>query len=298
MPGTEYPTAGVLPTVGILFPGEMGSTLGRLLLTRGVRVVTTLEGRSDRSARLCHAAGMEVLDSVGEVVTHADIVVSVVTPAAAIAVAQRVAAELSMRLGRTLYVDMNSVSPVTLANVRSVLDRPNLEFVDASIHGVASRLIGDGTLYLSGPSAAEVATLFGSPPRTVLLGDEVGRASLLKMLIGGVNKGLVALLLELSDVALKERMLDEFWAICRTAYPGVMEPFERLLPTYPQHAERRGEEMAELELTVLAAGKQPIMATAVRMLLYRESRSPTTMKMLAARIVANGSPESRPTRGS
>lgn len=298
MSGTEYATAAPHLTVGILFPGEMGSTLGRLLLSRGVHVVTTLEGRSDRSARLCHAAGLEVLDSVREVVRHAEVLVSVVTPAAATAVAQRVASELPMRHGRTLYVDINSVSPATVARVRSILDRPGLELVDASIHGLASRLIGEGTLYLSGPAAAEVAALFGSPPRSVLLGDEVGRASLLKMLIGGVNKGLVALLLELSDVALIDGMLDEFWAVCRVSYPGVMEPFERLLPTYPRHAARRGEEMAELELTVSAAGRQPVMATAVRTLLERTSRSPGNLETLVDRLTATGLQQLGPTHDS
>lgn len=139
MSGTEYATAAPHLTVGILFPGEMGSTLGRLLLTRGVRVVTTLEGRSDRCARLCHAAGLEVLDSVCEVVRHADVVVSVVTPAAATAVAQRVASELPMRRGRTLYVDVNSVSPVTMLQLKSILDRPNVEGVDVANGSPESR---------------------------------------------------------------------------------------------------------------------------------------------------------------
>jgi 3-hydroxyisobutyrate dehydrogenase-like beta-hydroxyacid dehydrogenase len=284
-----------LPTVGILFPGEMGSTLGRHLLSRGVRVVTTLEGRSARSAQLSQAAGLEMLDSVCEVVTQADVLVSVVTPAAATAVARRVATELPMRRGRTLYVDINSVSPGTVTNVKAILERPDVDFVDGSIHGLASRFIGNGTLYLSGPSATEVAELFGDPPRTVLLGDEVGRASLLKMLIGGVNKGLVALLLELSELALAEGMLDEFWTVCRAAYPGVMEPFERLLPTYPWHAGRRAEEMAELELTESAAGQEPIMATAARILLERASQTPREMETLVDRLASTGMREVGPT---
>lgn len=298
MPGPERANAVQQPTVGILFPGEMGSTLGRHMLSRGVRVVTTLEGRSERSARLATTAGLEVLDSVCEVVTQADVLVSVVAPAAATAVARRVAAELPMRHGRTLYVDINSISPVTLAEVRSILDLPAVDLVDASIHGLASRFIATGTLYLSGPAAAEVAALFGSPPRAVVLGDEVGRASLLKMLIGGVNKGLVALLLELSEVALEEGMLDELWAVCRASYPGVMEPFERLLPTYPVHAGRRAEEMAELELTVAAAGLEPTMAAAVRTVLERVVRAPRNVETLSARILADGPRESGPTHGS
>ena len=286
MPPTEHPLTASPPTVGILFPGEMGSTVGRLLLERGARVVTTLEGRSDRSRRLCLDAGLEVLDSLAAVVEASNVLVSVVTPAAATTVAERVAAALPTRPGRTIYVDLNAVSPTTMSMVASILDRPDVDVVDASIHGLASRLIAHGTIYLSGPAAPDVAALIGTPPRTVLLGPEVGRASLMKMLIGGVNKGLVALLLELSEVALEYGVLDEFWGICRASYPGVMEPFERLLPTYPAHIERRGEEMAELELTESTAGKQPIMAAAVRALFLRASTSRTAMETLADRILA------------
>jgi 3-hydroxyisobutyrate dehydrogenase-like beta-hydroxyacid dehydrogenase len=284
-------------TIGILFSGEMGSTLGHYLLTRGARVVTTLEGRSDRSARLCKAAGLEVLDSLGDVVRTADVLLSVVTPAAATALAERVAFEVARRPARTLYIDANSVSPITMRGVESILDLPNVEVVDASIHGLASRLIGEGTLYLSGPAAAEVAALFRVPLRVVVLGEDIGRASLMKMLIGGVNKGLVALLFELSDVALAYDVLDEFWEVIGASYGGVMEPFERLLPTYPQHVARRASEMAELELTLSAVGKTPILATAVRTVFQIAADSPALMETLTQRMAKRWRPPES-SRGS
>jgi hypothetical protein len=96
----------------------------------------------------------------------------------------------------------------------------------------------------------------------------------------------VALLLELSDAALAEGMLDEFWAVSRVSYPEVMGLFERLLPTYPRHVARRTEEMAELELTVSAASRTPVMATAVRTLFQRTSRSPAYLEGLVDRLTA------------
>ncbi len=263
----------------------MGSTLGHLVSGPGVRVVTTLDGRSRRSAELAQAAGLDVLDSLDEVVASADVLISVVTPAAATELAERVASTIERRSARTLYVDINSVSPVTMRKVESILDSPNVDVVDASIHGLASRLPGDGTIYLSGRAAPEVAALFGALPHVVILGPEIGRASLMKMLIGGVNKGLVALLLELSDVALEYDALDEFWLAIRTSYSGVMETFERLLPTYPQHVARRATEMAELELTASAVAKDPVMATAVRALFERPMVG-VTIQSLADRMVA------------
>lgn len=267
-------------TVGILFPGELGTSLGRLLMARGARVVSTLEGRGERTAQLCDAAGLELLGTVGEVVFRSDMIISTVPPAAALSVAQRVAAEFTPGRRSVLYLDANSISPVTMRQLGSVLKRPKFNLVDAAIHGVAGQLTRGATMYLSGPDASEVATIVGAPPRIVLLGAAVGRASLFKMLLGGTNKGLVALMLELSDLAFENDILDEFWAECRRSYPGTFEVFERLLPTYPQHVGRRIQEMSELELTLSDAKRGPIMATAVRTLFSRVAESPAVLLRL------------------
>lgn len=271
-------------TVGILFPGEMGASIGRLLHSRGIRVVSTLEGRSKRTAQLCYAAGLTVLDSVGEVVSHSDVIISTVPPGAAISVAQRVAAEFRPGRRPAVYVDANSISPVTMRHLGSVILRPNFTLVDAAIHGVAARLSHDATMYLSGSSASEVAAMVGTPPRLVLLGDEVGRASLFKMLLGGTSKGTVALMIELSDLASSNGILDEFWTESRRWYPGIMDLYQRLLPTYPQHVGRRIQEMGELELTLSNARREPIMAAAVRNLFSRAAGSPATLLALVERM--------------
>src|SRR5258708_6585627 len=75
-----------LHTIGILYPGEMGSCLGTLLVQEGWPVVTALEGRSPRTCRLGRDAGLKVLASQREVADRADIVFSVVPPAAAVSV--------------------------------------------------------------------------------------------------------------------------------------------------------------------------------------------------------------------
>ena len=273
-------------TVGVLFPGEMGSVLGGLLRARGIHVVTTLQGRSMRTAELCHAAELTELSSLREVVSCADVIISTVPPADAVRIAQQVRAEFPVARQPVIYVDANSVSPVTMMHLGEVLRLPDFILVDASIHGLASRITQHGTMYLSGSEAAEVAAIVGSPPRTVVVGQDVGQASLLKMLLGGTSKGLVALLLELSDLAHREGMLEEFWAEFGRFYPGVMEPFQRLLPTYSEHIGRRIQEIGELELTLATAGRDPIMATAVRTLLSRCARSPATLRTLVERLSA------------
>ncbi len=280
-------------TVGILFAGELGTSLGLLLRARGVHVVTTVKERSERTAQRCLAAGLTVLESVGEVLSRSDVVISCVPPAAALVVAQRVAADFPDRGGPRLYVDANSVSPVTMRRLHTILQNTEVALVDASIHGLAGRLSDNATMYLSGPRASETAALLGSPPRIVILGEEVGQASLCKMLLGGTSKGVVALLLELSNLALHEGVLEVFWNECRGWYPGIMEPLERLLPTYPRHIGRRIQEMEELELTLSSAGQEPIMAPAVRRLFSQSEESPESLIALVNRITV---PLARPDR--
>lgn len=251
-------------TIGILYPGEMGSTFAKLLAANGFRVVTTLEGRSLRTQRLCHAAGVSVLDSIGRVVDCSDIVISFVPPAAALQVAGDVTALAKGKSRRLLYVDANSISPVTAAKIFDLLCLEHVDFVDASIRGLASQLGQVGVLYLSGARAEELSHQFGSIMRVKVVGDEPGQASALKMVLSGLPKGLIGLFSETMLFARKMGLLAEAMEICNEFYPGLMEVVTRMLPTYPQHASRRSQELQELEETMLLNGVVPRVAAAAR----------------------------------
>lgn len=249
-----------LPTIGILFPGEMGSCLGKVLSAEGFRVVTTLEGRSPRTRCLCQEAGLAVLDSVADVAREAEIVISVVPPDAALDVAERLIACVGDGPSPRLYIDANSIAPATVAAIQPLLEARGVDFLDAAIFGLASRLREQATLYLSGPAADEMESLLGRFLRVRVLGTTAGAASLMKMLLAGMAKGLVGLFLETSLISREAGLLDEYLEGIRHLYPGVMTAIERVLPTYPKHARRRAVEMRELERTVLSLGLRPGMA--------------------------------------
>src|SRR5260370_10326118 len=143
--------------IGILYPGEMGSSFGKLVCEHGFRVVTTVEGRSPRTHRLCHEAGLNVVDSLGEVLERSDVVISLVSPGAALSVARDVAAHLEGSYRSLLYIDANSISPMTVARISEVLCHVPVDFVDASVIGLASQLRQRGTLYLTGSRAEELS---------------------------------------------------------------------------------------------------------------------------------------------
>jgi hypothetical protein len=256
-----------LTTIGILYPGEMGSSLGKVLSENGYRVVTTVEERSSRTRRLCLETGLEILNSFREVVQAADIIISVVPPAAAVQVAEQYASFADLRSRTSLYIDANSISPETTKQIGDLLSQLPINFVDAAVHGLASRLRTQGTIYLSGPHASDVAELFGRSLRTRIIGETIGQASVFKMLLSGMSKGLVALFLEMSLLAREEHMLDSFLSECREYYPGIMTAIDRLLPTYPQHASRRADELRELETTMFSLSLEPGMVHGAQQLI-------------------------------
>ena len=251
-------------TIGILYAGEMGSSFGKLLREAGFHVITTVEGRSLRTRRLCYEAGLSVVDSLGEVLERSDAVISLVSPGAALSVARQVAANIDDSCGSLLYVDANSVSPMTVTRISEVLSEATIDFVDASIFGLASQLRQRGTLYLSGSRAKEISGQFEPIMRVKVVGDMPGQASALKMIVSGIPKGLSALFLETMLFAQDMNLLNEAIEACDEIYPSIMEVIRRMLPTYPQHAGRRCEELQEVEETMLISGLTPRIVRSVR----------------------------------
>ena len=67
-------------TVAVLSTGDMGHALGRRLREHGLRVITSLRGRSPRTAALAAAAGIEDVPDDGQLVAEADVLLAVLAP--------------------------------------------------------------------------------------------------------------------------------------------------------------------------------------------------------------------------
>jgi len=250
-------------TVAILYPGEMGASLGVALRTRGLRVVTCLRGRSRQTSRRCREAGIHVLESMDDVVRQAKVVVSLVPPAAARQVAEAYFNRVEVAPVGAVYVEANSIGPDLAVELATEARQCGVGYVDAAINGLAANLTSSSTLYLSGAQAGEISVLFGDGIRVDVLGEEPGRASAMKMLLGGISKGTCALFIELALLAHRHGMLKEFDGAVRRIYPGLWALVERMVPTYRRHAARRATEMAELRRTVLGGGLQTDLIDAI-----------------------------------
>jgi 3-hydroxyisobutyrate dehydrogenase-like beta-hydroxyacid dehydrogenase len=234
-------------TVGILHCGDMGSAFGRLLRKRGMRVITTCEGRSHATEERARSSGIEILPTLSDVATQSDFVFSLVLPSAAVEVARQYVNCSRTRRQDSIFVDANSIGMEAVEQIDQVMAEHNIPLVDAAINGVSHRLEDLGMLHLSGPTAGSVEAICRGLLRVNCLGTRIGSASRLKLLMSGMAKGLVALFLEVGMLAERADMAEPFLEGCHEFYPSVMTVIDRVLATYPRHAARRVGEMREIE---------------------------------------------------
>jgi 3-hydroxyisobutyrate dehydrogenase-like beta-hydroxyacid dehydrogenase len=179
------------PLIAIIGTGAMGSAVARRLVAHGCRVITVLEGRSTASVQRAQAAGITAV-AARELAT-ADIVLSIVPPAAAIDVARQSAPLLAAAAGRGVYVDCNAVSPKSARAIAAVIEPSGWAFADAGIIGLPPTG-PDGTVFYAAGAAARRLTALNDYGLDVrVLDGPVGAASALKMSYAGLSKGVTAI---------------------------------------------------------------------------------------------------------
>jgi 3-hydroxyisobutyrate dehydrogenase-like beta-hydroxyacid dehydrogenase len=230
-----------METVAILSTGEMGHSVASVLKDHGLKVVTCLAGRSERTAGLAAKAGVISLPALKDVVAQSDLIISIVVPSVVKTLAQTIAAILAEESKPVLFADANAISAI-ISTVSQV---------------------GKGTMfYVSGPSASEFAELKNFGLKIEILGDQAGQASAFKIVYAGLTKGISALTAELFILAHALGIRDQIMEVYRAKFPDVMRFAEANLPRLPFRAGRRSDEMEELSRTIEEAGLTPLMALA------------------------------------
>src|SRR5437762_8663777 len=138
------------PLVAVIAPGMMGAAVGKRLVDHGLRVLTSLKGRSAETSARAKAAGM--LAASDEEIVAADFILSILPPGDGVALAQRLQPALTASNSKPVYVDCNAVSPPTVERVAAVIAPTRSAFVDAGIIGPPPKPHDAGPrLYSSGP---------------------------------------------------------------------------------------------------------------------------------------------------
>lgn len=246
-----------ITTIGVMSPGDMGQAVAQQLKNRGFTVCTALDRRSARSRALAREAGITDVGSIAKLAETCDVILSIMNPGAALDFAGEVAAVLPACSHRPLFVDCNAIAPTTLGAINEKIAAAGGTCVDASIIGPPPRGNAKIWLYASGAQARELEQL-ATPQITVrVMSERLGDASAIKMCYGAINKGMIALVLELLIAARRLGVDAALVTQLKETHADVYDRIMRGLPVMPPKAYRWVPEMHQIAQCFAAAGMTP-----------------------------------------
>ena len=233
------------PTVAVIAQGAMGAGVGGRLVERGLRGVTSLEGRSEESARRAAAAGMVAVSDAE--CAKADVFLSILPPSEALPLAKKMAALIGASNKKPIYVDCNAVSPPTKVEIGNVVLKSGAPFVDVGIIGLPPQKDGSAPwLHASGPDAGRFAPIGDFGLNVNVIEGPIGAASALKMSYAGITKGVTALGAMMMLAATRHGAAAGLRKEFDRSQPALLPWFQRSIPAMYSKAYRFVGEMDEI----------------------------------------------------
>jgi 3-hydroxyisobutyrate dehydrogenase-like beta-hydroxyacid dehydrogenase len=210
----------------------------------------------ERSA-VMESMGVAACGSLPGAVSGADLILSLVTADAALDVALGAAPHVAVG---ALFCDMNSVAPGTKRAAAEAIDAAGGRYVDVAVMAPVRPKCLAVPLLLSGPHAEAgrkaLAALGFTDLRVV--GEDVGRASTIKMLRSVMYKGVEALTAECLIACERAGVTDEVLSSFGNDWAsGADYRFDRMLV----HGMRRAAELREVCKTLEGLGLPPSMSS-------------------------------------
>lgn len=204
--------------------------------------------------------GVTACESAREALARARLVLSLVTADQALAAAEACAPHLAPG---ALWCDMNSVAPETKRQAARAIEAAGGRYVDVAVLASVNPGRLAVPLLLAGPAADEAVEGLRAAGFTAVrvVGDQVGKASAVKMIRSVMVKGI-------------EALTDEMIAAARAAgveqeVLGSLDASEKALPWADKaaynlermavHGTRRAAEMEESAKTLVSLGVDPVM---------------------------------------
>ncbi len=231
--------------VAIIAPGAMGAAVGQRLAANGLKVLTSLAGRSQETAARAKSAGMTA--ATDEEIAAADFILSILPPGDALALATRFAPALQASNSKPVYVDCNAINPKTVERVAAAIAPTGCPFVDAGIIGSPPKPGDAGPrFYASGPAAPQFARLRDYGLDIRVLGGALSAASALKMSYAGITKGTQAIGAAMMLAAMRSGSADDLFAELESSQKQLFPWLKRSLAQMPPKAYRWVAEMQEI----------------------------------------------------
>ena len=233
------------PVVAVIAPGMMGAGVGKRLADNGLKVLTSLKGRSQETVVRANQCG--IVDASDSEIAAADFILSILPPGDALALAKRFAPALKVSNAKPVYVDCNAINPKTVERVAAAIAPTGCPFVDAGIIGSPPKSGDAGPrLYASGPAAQRFATLRDYGLDIRVLGGPLSNASALKMSYAGITKGTQAIGAAMMLAATRAGTADDLLKELQSSQKEMFAWFKRGLTLMPPKAYRWIAEMHEI----------------------------------------------------
>jgi L-threonate 2-dehydrogenase len=233
------------PVVAVIAPGMMGAAVAGRLVENGLKVLTSLSGRSAET--VARAKKHRLTSATDEEIAAADFILSILPPGDAVSLAQRFAPALTASNSKPVYVDCNAVSPKTTERIAAAIAPTGSPFVDAGIIGSPPKPGDAGPrIYASGSDAPRFATLrqYGLDIR--VLDGPMSAASAVKMSYAGITKGTQALAAVMMLAATRGGSADALFKELEFSQPHMLAWLKRSLSMMPPKAYRWIAEMHEI----------------------------------------------------
>ena len=248
-----------IQNIGLMSPGDMGQAIAQQLKQKGYNVCTALDQRSARTKALAQQAGLTDVGSVAKLTEQCELILSVMNPGAALEFAGEVAQALNVNRRKLLFTDCNAIAPVTMHEINKKIAAAGGRCIDAGIIGPPPRGSAKMQFYVSGPEALELEQLATPQIIVHVLSERVGDASAIKMCYAAMNKGMIALVVELLVAARRLGVDEALEARFMKTHAAIFEQVIAGLPPTPPKAHRWVPEMLEIAQTFESVGLTPRM---------------------------------------
>jgi len=237
--------------IGVLHPGMMGICVAATVQNSGHEVYWASEGRSLQSRERAAKFNLSDAGTLAALSEICPVIISVCPPHAANEVAEQVRAQSF----QGVYLDVNAISPQRTIRIGQTMGEVGVDFVDGGIIGFPVWEREKTWLYLSGERAQEAAAFFsGGPLETSVVGDEIGKASALKMCYAAYTKGTTALLCAILATAEVQGVRGELETQWSRDWANFGEQAGERVRNVTAKAWRFAGEMAEIAATFREAG--------------------------------------------
>ncbi len=237
--------------IGILHPGDMGVSIAASAANSGNEVYWVSENRSGKTRRRAEKHNLIEVGSLNQLCETSEIIFSVCPPHAAEDVANSV-----IQCGfKGHYLDANAISPQRAKRIGELMSANGVAFIDGGIIGGPAWTPKETILFLSGKESQFIADCFSNGPlETKIIGDEIGKASALKMCYAAYSKGTTALLTAILATAESLGVRDELYKQWDADDSNFSEQANRRATSVTAKAWRFEGEMREIASTFKEAG--------------------------------------------